>query len=152
MPPPNGLETYMFLACPSICPSVRLPVCDVFSVAITNEPLDGSSWNCRNIFYTLKMKGWVVFLKSCDPRWPPEWKLPEIAKNGQKNPLLVHNFVLDCNIDLSLFYYIPEVIPKKLKVQKIVANYRKSLEIAKNSNKLPILVQNFVLDWDFVLI
>ena len=34
-------------------------------------------------------------------------KLPKIAKNGQKQPLLVHNFVLNWDIYL-IFYYIPE--------------------------------------------
>ena len=61
MPPPNGLEAYMFHACPFVCPSVCLSVrLWHFSVAITNEPLDGSSWNC-NIFYTLKWRAELFF-------------------------------------------------------------------------------------------
>ena len=47
MPPPNGLEAYMFLSCPSVylsvCLFVHLSVCNVFPDAITNEPLDESS-------------------------------------------------------------------------------------------------------------
>ena len=48
MPLPDGLEAYMFLSCPFVCPSVAF-----FPDAITNEPLDGLSLNCR-IISTLK--------------------------------------------------------------------------------------------------
>jgi len=57
MPPPNGLEAYMFLS----CPSVRLSVRDVFSAAITIEPLDGISWNCSIILNTSKWKAELFF-------------------------------------------------------------------------------------------
>ena len=51
-------------------------------------------------------------------------KLPEIAKNHKKTPLLVHSFVLDCDIDLTLKKYIPEVTIKMLKLPEIAENYQ----------------------------
>ena len=37
--------------------------------------------------------------------------------------------------------------PKQKKVLKIAENYQKSPEIAKNGQKPPLSVYNFVLDW-----
>ena len=40
-------------------------------------------------------------------------------------PIWVHNFVLDWDIDLSFFDYIPEDTTKKLKLPEIAKNYLK---------------------------
>ena len=40
MPPPNGLEAYMFSPCPPVRPSV-CPYATFFSAAITKEPISG---------------------------------------------------------------------------------------------------------------
>jgi len=64
MHPPSGVEAYMFLSCPSIRLSVLLSVCPsvtFFSPAITNEPLEGLSWNCSIILSTSKWKAELFF-------------------------------------------------------------------------------------------
>ena len=140
--PMGWRHIYFCPICPSVCLSVFLFVClpvrpfvsHIFSSAITNEPLDGSNLNCRNIF--IKMKSWVVYSRPSDSRWPP-YSTPFIwHQSWSKTLYWIEMFTS------IFFYYVPEVTLQKLKVSKITENYRKSLENSENSRKLLIMPRN----------
>ena len=119
MPPPNRLEAYMFLSCVFVRLSVW-PSVTFFSDAITNEP--------QLYIQYLKMKGWVLFLKSQNSRWPPEL-------NIYTEPILVHNFVLDWDI----FLLFSRSQPKK---SEVTGNGRKWPQIARDWRKWPDIAKN----------
>ena len=123
MPPPNGLEANMFSSCPSVSPSVS----DVFSPAITTEPLTRMIWNYSIILSTSKWKAELFFLG-------------RVIQDGCLSATFIRNLygsiTLYWNkILISIFYYIPDVTPKQMKVLKIAKNYRKLTEIADNGQK-----------------
>ena len=140
MPPPNGLEAYMFLSCPYFCQSGTF-----FPHAITKEPLDGISKNCRTAISTLKWRAELFFR----------------GRGIQDGCLRVRflwnihwSFSLDwIEILTSINFFVTEVTLKKGKVLKIVKNYRKLPKTAKNNLHwsinlywIEILTSFFLLD------
>ena len=57
-------------------------------------------------------------------------KLPEIAKNSQKNTFIGPYLRTDCDVDFNFLLYSWSD-PQKLRQNKIAKNYQKLLEIAK---------------------
>ena len=134
MPPPNGLKG-IYISHLSVSPSVCLSVCDVFSVAITNEPLDGSSWNCRNIFFTLKWRAELYF----QGRAIQDGRLCTTFIRNLYGSITLYWIEILTSI---FFYFVPEVTPKQKKVPKIAENYRKLSKMARNP-----LHQSITLYW-----
>ena len=130
MPPPNGLEAYMFFV-QSVCPSISVSL-TFFFVTITNDSLDGFSGYCRDII-SIPWKDADKLSKSCDPRWLPE-------RNVNTKSKRVHHFVLDWAIDFKFFCWPLEVTTQHMKLLEIAENGRKLLKTARNcrnGQKLP---------------
>ena len=138
MPLPNRLEAYMFPSCPSVCPSVCRYVRDIFYPAITNEPFDAATWNCRNIFSISKWKA-ELFFRSRG------------SQDGRLSAMFIRNlywFITLYWIEiLTLIFLGFPILPQNIricqKLLKAVQNGWKWPELAKNGH-------NIVLDWDNV--
>ena len=99
--------------------------------------MDGSTWNFWYILH-IKMKSQVVFLKSSPPRWPPEC-------NVYIKLMLVHNFVLDWDINFNFFYYIYNLPQRHSSYQKL---HKTTCWIAENGWKFQKTAKNCQKQWE----
>jgi len=75
--------------------------------SISNEPLDGLSWNCSIIFSTSKWKAELFFSRSFDLRLPTD-------RHICLKPIFGHNSVLDWDIDLRFGVWVGFVNPNNV--------------------------------------
>jgi len=103
----GGIYVSVLSVCPSVCSSVCPSVRNVFSPAITNEPLEGLSWNCGIILSTSKWTAELFFLRLSDSRWPTDCHI-------WSKPILGHNSVLDWDIASKFGVWVDFINPHEV--------------------------------------
>jgi len=133
----GGIYVSVLSVCPSIRLSVRLSVCNVFSPAITNEPLERLSWNYSVVLSTSKWTAELFFRG----RLIQDGRLT--AKYGRNLPWAITQYWIEILTSNFVCLHL------KIKTYEFWSRSSESRwPTDRHIWSKPIFGHNWVLDWD----